>query len=129
MLACDSAFTESITMRSDFDVYLDKLHKFGIFIAATTQEAILGYAILYANNPITKEAFIPLICVKEDYQGKGIGSLLMTDCYQTAIKSGMESINLQVLKTDCNQKRFYEKQGFIIVGETDNRYNMQKQLN
>ena len=128
MIQCDSAFTESISLRSDFEVYLDKIHEFGIFIAAKANNIVLGYAVMYANDKITKEAFVTLICVKEEFQGKGIGSLLMADCYQKAIIAGMRSMRLEVLKADSTQKNFYEKQGFRIVGETEDRCIMQKQL-
>lgn len=128
MIQCDAAYTESIVARPDFESYLDKLHRFGTFLVAKDEENILGYAIMYANDIDSKEAYLTLICIKSEFQGQGVGSLMIKKCYEEALAAGMNTMRLAVLKVDQAQRGFYEKQGFSIVGGTEDRYSMLKQL-
>jgi ribosomal protein S18 acetylase RimI-like enzyme len=53
---------------------------------------------------------------------KGIGSALMEACYDRAGAEGFDSIFLGVWDKNEPGKRFYEKHGFTVVGETDFPY-------
>lgn len=128
MFQCDAAYTESIVARTDFEEYLAKLHEHGMFFVAMLDDEIAGYAVVYANDSINHAAYIPLICIKTEFQGQGIGSLLLSKCCLTANRLGMSTMGLAVLRVDKLQKKFYEKQGFKVISETEDRYNMTRSL-
>ena len=45
----------------DFKAFFDKIDANAYFIVAYDENVILGYAVLYANNLETKEAYITLL--------------------------------------------------------------------
>ena len=58
-----------------------------------------------------------------DYQGKGIGSVCMRRIMEDA-GSGEKPVRLQVLKINCRAIEFYQRLGFIGVGEGDTHIQM-----
>jgi RimJ/RimL family protein N-acetyltransferase len=55
--------------------------------------------------------------INPDYQGKGVGSALMTLTLEKAFKmEGLRQINLGVMSSNLNAIRLYEKMGFKPYG-------------
>lgn len=108
---CDGAFREPVTKWADFEMRLQKWDTAADFILAYGGET-LGYAIVYANDFTSKTAFITMIAVRPEYQGRNIGKDLLLAVQKLAGERGMRELELEV-RTD-NQKAigFYEKNGF-----------------
>ena len=66
---------------------------------------VVGFYSLYENN-------LAAIFVAPDLQGKGIGSILLNDA-----KSKKERLRLTVYKENTSSIKFYEKNGFFLLGE------------
>ena len=66
---------------------------------------IVGFYSLYENN-------LAAIFVDPGSQGKGFGSILLNDA-----KRRRENLQLTVYKENAPSIRFYEKHGFMILGE------------
>jgi putative acetyltransferase len=66
---------------------------------------IAGFYSLYGNN-------LAAIFVAPDSQGKGMGTVLLDDA-----KKRRESFQLTVYKENVPSVKFYEKHGFIPLGE------------
>lgn len=128
MLLCDSAYSESVVYRRDFALLLMKIHDNGIFLFAKGNRDIVGYAVVYANDMQTREAYITLICIRNEFQGCGFGHRLITACIDQARKQGMTTIRLAVLKKDIKQQGFYVNQGFEFCGETEDRLLMIREI-
>ena len=60
-----------------------------------------------------------------EYQGKGIGSACMTRIVDDTSLEG-KSVALQVLKVNTRGIAFYQKLGFLIVGESSTHFQMEK---
>ena len=60
-----------------------------------------------------------------EYQGKGIGSACMARILDDA-SLRQKPVVLQVLKVNTRGIAFYQKLGFIIVGETTTHFQMKK---
>ena len=60
-----------------------------------------------------------------EYQGKGIGSACMTFILDDASLEG-KSVALQVLKVNPRGVTFYQRLGFIIVGESSTHFQMER---
>lgn len=58
-----------------------------------------------------------------EYQGKGIGSHIVTAAIDKARKSGKE-IRLQTLKANLDAKKLYERHGFNVTEATDIHWKM-----
>lgn len=62
-----------------------------------------------------------------EYQGRGIGSACMTRVLDDA-NLRQKPVVLQVLKVNTRGVAFYQKLGFIIVGETPTHFQMRKMV-
>lgn len=120
IMKCESNYISEALKKIDFKNFLDKIDANAYFIVAYNENVILGYAVLYANNLETKEAYITLLEVYRAYQGKHIGNGLIEKCERLAKEKKMTKIRLEVMKTNCNAIKFYEKNGFTKSSEKDN---------
>ena len=130
---CDEAFQTSIVQKDNFSVLFEKICKNAFFISAFLNDGIklvrVGYAAMYANDQHSKTAYITLICVKKSFQGDHIGSKILNQCFETAIKEGMETLRLEVLDNNDKAISFYKHHGFVIERNSGRgSYYMRKDL-
>lgn len=59
------------------------------------------------------------IYLLKEFAGKGLGEILLQFVREFAIKNSEEIIWLDVLKTNTKAKSFYERYGFVVVGQLD----------
>lgn len=87
------------------------------YIAELSNE-IIGVFILYPLNDETIE--IKNIAVQEDFQGKGVGTILLS--YATQIARDHDFYKLVIGTADASQTalRLYQKNGFIIYDTKKN---------
>ena len=123
MAECDGAFTISVLGRPYFSELFYKIDKYAVFIAAYTDDfAIAGYSAFYANDLVSKNAFLSLFCVRREMQRMHLGSRLMDISLKQAKENGMERMRLEVLREDEGAIAFYERCGFKRIEhmESDN---------
>ena len=117
MKDCDSAFPISVVNRTHFKDIFRKIADNAIFLKVVKQidhdEKCLGFAALYANDHISQTAYISLISVKEEAQGRHIGSMLIKKCFDIATANGMSKIRLEVLNSNGKAILFYKHHGFV----------------
>ena len=113
------------------------------FIVAHDENGkVLGYIV----GPASKERYITddlfektipnqtdlSLAVSPDYQGAGIGGMLLDQLAKTAKKAGRSAITLTCLE---RLQTFYENHGYVSEGVADSQhagevwYNMVKELN
>ena len=67
--------------------------------------------------------------MKPEFQNKHIGSRLLEECFKIAKSKGMETIQLEVLKTNSLAIRFYKRHSFSFLYEKgEESYIYQKNL-
>lgn len=91
------------------------------FIAELNGKAV-GYAKLRENSKVDclkNEIAIELhrIYILERAKGKGVGRELMNRCFETARAKGYKMLWLGVWEQNSSALKFYEKIGFVKVGE------------
>lgn len=69
------------------------------------------------------EIFLALIEVAPAWQGKGIGSAVIRDVQARAREGGLP-VTLHVLKANPKARRLYERLGFVVVEEREERVVM-----
>ena len=85
---------------------------------AEVEELIVGvvyYTIVRLDNPIYRiDRLIKVqeMVVVEEYQGMGVGRMLLDHVEQVAQESGIHHITLQVWENNVKAIRFYQKLGF-----------------
>ena len=84
-------------------------------------------AVCLINNIQSyKEINIDLICVKKEYQGKGLGKSLLQFCINNCINKGFYEFILHVATTNQKAIKLYKKLGFTIVNYIKNYYHLDK---
>lgn len=102
---------------NDFSTHFDPE---GITLAHNERE-LVGYSHVENRRG---QLFIRMIVVHPHHQRKGIGEKLL----ESVIASGKEQsrrIGLEVFKINHEAKKFYERYGFDVEGETASSYVME----
>lgn len=66
-----------------------------------------------------------MIAILPEYQGKGIGGCVMRQLIERA-NSQSKDVALSVFKINTAARRFYERFGFKVEGETPTHFNMRR---
>lgn len=111
---CDNAFEFGIVNRDDYKKILIKIISYAEFFAAYYEDKAVGYAAVYANNNETQCAFISMLGVLPEMQGKSIGTQLMEACINESYLKNMKLIRLEVNNNNSRAIKFYNSFGFVI---------------
>jgi ribosomal protein S18 acetylase RimI-like enzyme len=76
-----------------------------------------GYLMFHAFEPAPRQDHLRIEClaVAPEARGKGIGSQLLSAVYTLAKKEGKTSVSLEVVDTNPDARRLYERQGFRVT--------------
>ena len=112
----------SSIVRNDFFLIelSKKFSKYAEFYCLKQEDEPIGYIAFYDNNQETKVAFLSMITVSKEYQGQGLGNRLLNKMIEVCRIKGMNSITLEVDKTNENAIVFYEKHGFSKISKESN---------
>ena len=105
-----------------FDGYKDELLRDDSqAIVAETNGEIIGFII---TRLITSagEAEILNIAVRQDFQNRGIGTLLLQEIIGFLSSHGIRSVWLEVRKNNFTAHKLYRRNGFEFCGERKNFY-------
>lgn len=110
------------------DEYVNKITQFATIIPYWVFGDLKGF-IAYYNNDESKElAFLTMILIRRDFQGRGIGKLLLEFSINDLTKGGFKNYGLEVLKSNDNAIRLYERLGFITKESRGELWYMEKTL-
>jgi [ribosomal protein S18]-alanine N-acetyltransferase len=84
-----------------------------------TMDGIIGFGCFWS---ILDEAHITLLGIHPDYQGQGLGQLLLRSMLDRARAMGMARATLEVRPSNLGAIHIYEKFGFEIVGRRKKYY-------
>jgi GNAT superfamily N-acetyltransferase len=70
---------------------------------------------LYERQPKASELLMDGIAVRKDMRGNGIGTHLLNDLKHYARENGFRTIRLDVIDTNPDAGRLYERQGFVAT--------------
>ncbi len=89
------------------------------FIALSLSEHIIGCGCFWA---ILEEAHITLLMIDPDYQGQGLGQLLLNALLQDAVRRQLERATLEVSISNQVATSLYQKFGFKVAGRRKGYY-------
>ncbi len=90
------------------DRYLPSSHLFGAF----EDQKLLGVIVLFPLSTTSME--IKNVAVREDMQGRGIGSYLIDQSVRFASKSHYRQVCIGTANSSTSQLRLYQKLGFEL---------------
>ena len=76
-------------------------------------DKIISLCAGYANDNLTRLAYISVVASLPEYAGKGYGKVAVRDFITKAINNGMKAIHLYAVKDNTPAIRMYENLGFI----------------
>ena len=113
----------------DYDAYLNKVATNAINLALREPRGrIVANISFYANDLVSRAAFITQVIVDPSWQGHGLGTRLLAMCEARCVSLGMRSLRLEVRRDNEGAYRLYCRAGFNKYGETTNGYLMEKCL-
>lgn len=125
----DKSFPRSLSSRmGNLSDYTKKLCKNAIVIVAEDNGSVIGFAAMYANDLVLKQAYLSQIAVSKEYIGRNIGKLLLASCERIAIENGMKMLRLEVDKTNERAINFYIKNRYFTESINDLSCIMVKNL-
>jgi ribosomal-protein-alanine N-acetyltransferase len=77
-----------------------------------TSERIVGYVGMWL---MVDQAHIVAIAVRERYRRQGLGELLLVQAVQTALDAGVDSVTLEVRRSNTSAQALYDKYRFLKV--------------
>ncbi|NQX45547.1 GNAT family N-acetyltransferase [Paenibacillus tritici] len=86
----------------------------GLCFVAEADNRVIGVYVLLQTRPETME--LVNIAVDEDYQGQGIGKLLVNHAIQKARSLGYKTLELGTGNSSVGQLLLYQKCGFRMTG-------------
>lgn len=97
------------------DAFLIELNenKLARYIVAEIDKKVVGYGGIWF---ILNEGHITNIAVLRDYRGKGVGNRIIEGLIWNCIKEDIESMTLEVRKSNMVAQNLYRKYGFIDSG-------------
>ena len=114
LLKYDSDFIPSISERKhDLMEYAHKLYQYAYVYIVAKENNWVGFIAFYANDIVTKTAYIAQIAVDSEKCHKGFGTALVEKCINISKLNGMLEIMLEVNKENRRAIEFYKKIGFI----------------
>ena len=76
-------------------------------------DKIISLCAGYANDNLTRLAYISVVASLPEYAGKGYGKVAVRDFITKALNNGMKAIHLYAVKDNAPAIRMYESLGFI----------------
>lgn len=113
----DLLFPIPLSEKVNIKEYVEKVLDNGKIIVSMCEDNIVGINLFYANDIITRQAWISTIAVDENFKSKGIGTTLISKMKEYCIKNKMKEIILYTHNKNERAIKLYNKNGFKICKE------------
>ena len=115
-------FWEEEGIYSD-NFYLQLLSQNLSLIYKDKEKNIIIALCLNVYEEETNELNIAVLCVKKEYQRRGLGESILNETINRCLKRGYNNFYLHVMVTNKSAIRLYKKVGFIISETVKNYYS------
>lgn len=99
---------------------IEGIQQDGLYVALYENECV-GFFYLILKGAFHSFPYLHIISVKEEYRGKGIGSILLKKMEDIAFQYA-NKVFLVVADFNMDAKRFYENHNYYQVGEIPSLY-------
>lgn len=128
LLKVNECFFPPLNTYINIEEYAQKLFDKAISFEALEEGVLIGLVAGY-HNIDENIFFISNVSVDPDFQGKGIASNLFGSLYAYCHKNNIYQLKLQVFKQNLPAINLYQKLGFEIMTDEDERLTLIKFLN
>lgn len=126
----DSLFSPSLSENTiDLAQYSKKLMSNAATYIAKENDEVTGFISFYVDDEELNYAYITLLAVLPEYQGRKIAQALLDRCIEEALAMNKKEIKLEVKNNNFPAISFYKKNNFKVVEEaSDNNVYMKREL-
>ena len=110
----DELFTKSVVKTQNFEDLIDKISRNANVISVCINGQVAGYCAYYMNNFESREVYITLIAVDENFQANHLGTIMLNYIKAVAVINGFIGIRLEVHDNNVKAIRFYEHNNFCV---------------
>lgn len=106
-------------LKDEFNISFPQENSFSRKLVCAKDENIVGillYSVMY------ERAEIDYICVKKEFRNKNIATDLINEMFTILIQDNVETVSLEVRKSNIPARSFYKKMGFSEVSIRSNYY-------
>ena len=115
--------------RIDLDEMARKFTAFGTVIELVEDGERVGFAAFYHNDRKLRRAYLSMIVVLPEYQGRGCGSRLIAEVEHECIEDGMKILAVEVRTDNQMAVKFYKERGFEVINAlSDIKMILEKEL-
>lgn len=98
-----------------------------LFITARDQEELIGYTVgeiekMGKVDRPRRAGHVLNIAVKKEYQGKGVGTMLLEEVERRFIEKGSDIAYLEVRESNHRAREIYKNRGYEFVRIVENYY-------
>ncbi len=90
-----------------------------LWLVAVEEDTVAGYI---GSQSVGEEADMMNLAVRLDYQGKGVGKMLVSGLVEALSEKGVHSLALEVRESNLVAIALYQKLGFEQVGRRKGYY-------
>ena len=108
--------------------YLDKISQRAELVIHRAAGKTLGFVFFYCNAESKEFSYITLIATSNAARGKGIGYSLVNQVLFLSKQRGYRACRLEVRKSNKSALAFYERMGFQIIEDRNDRFLMSMAL-
>lgn len=113
LIKVDHLFPVSLSEKKRLSELADVFMVYGTMGMVKEGDKIISLCAGYANDNLTRLAYISVFASLPEYAGKGYGKVAVRDFITKAINNGMKAIHLYAVKDNAPAIRMYESLGFI----------------
>ncbi|MBP4060795.1 GNAT family N-acetyltransferase [Aeromonas sp. Prich7-2] len=104
--------------------YLDKISQRAELVIHRAAGKTLGFVFFYCNAESKEFSYITLIATSNAARGQGIGYSLVNQVLFLSKQRGYRACRLEVRKSNKPALAFYERMGFQIIEDRNDRFLM-----
>ncbi len=108
----DKLFPVPLSEKVNLHEYAVKLFEKATLCSFTVNGDIVGLAGGYTENTTDNLAYLSLLCVLPEFQGKGIGYNLVNRFINISESKKLRGVHLYAVKTNLPAMKMYNKMGF-----------------
>lgn len=124
LVKSSSTFNPPLDSYVNITEYSKKLKENATTIEIWEKKVLVGLLAVYLNNEEEKRGFITNVSVLPEYQGCGLGSVLLNKILEYGREANYEEIILEVRKENIKAIKIYKKFGFKEFDSTKNSVYM-----
>lgn len=125
--AIDGRLPVPLSSRTNLEDYSAKVLTNGHVLAIEEMGEIVAAILFYCNDQSNHAAYLTLLAVKPQYEGKGYGYALLNEAEKVMCSSGMDTCYLDTDITNNRSISLYSRDGWKIEYVTD-KVHMKKEL-